>query len=518
MKKTIFDVNPWNEMYYNNCYFSALFAMLLHFQKSITPVLLSNLFFYKKNGKLLFEMERKPLFTDAKSDIVAKMGITEADYEKTDDIIDIIKNGIENDALPMVWIDCYYEPIRPDAYLQNHWGHILLVYGYDDAMQTVEFLEHSYTDSFTYKRATMSYDDFRSCHNGFKTNHTRGDFNGLILFQKSEIETDICAFTQDVVRKFIRKMERNKDKAYQGIEDILSTAKEWESLTPAQFFGDRKFIQKLNSTLTGIIKHKRMERYDYKKALAADDALIACSTEIFFQWKTLLGLTAYPLNQEQCYHDIIRHIHIVAELEKELLDKVYLFLEKKKKLLHYHTVPLASYFNGIFISSTGIAPEGINPCQVAENCIVPASLPAGNSILNFEGIPVIMPDKADSAPDHVMLYGQAIPLKPQKYCRLYILGVGELKDDLRLYAQNELIETQPLFFFDAWTGIDRWEGDVGDERIIAKIKAQGRDHAVQSLYLLRMDINPNGKMIDKIQLPVCPALRIFGMTLEYELG
>lgn len=87
----------------------------------------------------------------------------------------------------MVWIDCFYETIRPDAYQKNHWGHILLVYGYDDEKETVEFLEHSYTDSFTYKRANMSYEDFKMCYDSMKSQMK--DFSGFVEFSEKDKES-----------------------------------------------------------------------------------------------------------------------------------------------------------------------------------------------------------------------------------------------------------------------------------------------------------------------------------------
>lgn len=442
MKKTVFNVNPWNELYYDNCYYSALFAMLLHFNRSITPILLSDFFVYGSKDDVL-ELTRKRLYDD-RADLISQMGIKEDVYTEVDDVIACIRKCIDRDNLPMVWIDCFYESIRPDAYQKNHWGHILLVYGYDDEKETVEFLEHSYTDSFTYKRANMSYSDFKLCYESMKSRMK--DFSGFIEFSEKDREP-VCSLTVESVKSYIDYMKKNKEVAYKGIESLFNSIS----------LPDDEMINWLSKALNSILKYKQMERYIYKKGLKCGKTLLKMSTDILMQWRNIFGLLAHVFDKDKSFTELRKCLYKVAESEKEFLDKAYEFIDIKDKQMNYLIADIEPLYNGISISNTGNVPEGCEPYQVSANPIVPDSLPESNSILNFEGVPIRMPDKSDEVFDHIIPYGQEISLKPEKYIRLYILGVGEIYSNIKLYSNNDIVEEQSIFFHDAWTGIDIWE-------------------------------------------------------------
>lgn len=300
-------------------------------------------------------------------------------------------------------------------------------------------------------------------------------------------------------------MRKYKEEAYKGIDTLFN----------AVSLPDDELAECISKALDPILKFKQMERYIYKKGLRGSKDLVDLSTEILMEWRNISGLLAHIFDKDKSFAELRKCLYRVAESEKSFLDLAFVFIETKEKQMNYVIADIEPLYNGISIS-TGVIYGGCESHRVSANPIVPESLPESHSILNFEGVPVRMPDKRDDKFDHIMAYGQEIHMQPGKYIRLYILGVGEIRSNIRIYSGTDVVEDASVFFHDAWTGIDIWEAGPVDGRIIAKMKNVGKDGAVQSMYLLEIEINPERRVIDRIVLPLCPGLKIYGITAEYE--
>lgn len=502
MKKVIHDVNPWNELYYNNCYYGALFPMLLHYGRSITPVLLQNSYSYSVKDDLSFKIERNEI--KSQDQVLKDMGIVETMLPK-DDVVATIKGCIDRGVLPMVFIDCFYETIRPDAFGKNHWSHILTVYGYNDETQTFELLEHSYFDSFTYKRAQFPYSDMETCCRHFGEDEE--DFTGLLEFSVSEKPVDLIAYHRQAVMNYIDYMKRNRGRLFDGIGALRDVLEKRRSEGTAACF-----TKEDAEVFRRIEKFKKMERYAIKTVFFADESLTRLFDRVAGAWDIAAAAVENDFPADRYFDSILSRLIEAVDLEKTAFEKTYLLLERRSQEMNYSALDLKPYLNSIFIKTAYAPVEGLDEWRVSRDLADPATLP-DDAIRNMEGVPVRMPSKDDSTPDNIMAEGQIITFEPGHYKRIYLLGIGEYREEMLLMNGDAVQGKADLFFHDAWTGIDIWEGGPQDKRIVGKIKGYGLSKSVQTFYLLKVDIDKNME-VDRIKLPNCPMMRIFAITLE----
>ena len=100
-------------------------------------------------------------------ELLLEEGIAVKTQDLSEDIVKDLTSSISNGNPAVIWIDCYYEPIRTDMYLKEHWAHMLLVYGFNEQEQTFDILEQKNREALLYERRTISYVDIVSSYNGY---------------------------------------------------------------------------------------------------------------------------------------------------------------------------------------------------------------------------------------------------------------------------------------------------------------------------------------------------------------
>lgn len=150
------DIKPFNQFFFIDCFYNALFAVLGYEKISILPILLNtSIKLMKKNDADFYDVVYLPYLP--LENVLTCMGTPMIFRDSIDNLLYDIEHGIENGIPTIVFIDCYNEPIRKDTYGKIHNDHCLLVCGIDKQYVTV--LEQSNISTLNYHAQQLALTD-----------------------------------------------------------------------------------------------------------------------------------------------------------------------------------------------------------------------------------------------------------------------------------------------------------------------------------------------------------------------
>jgi hypothetical protein len=286
-KKVLDNFEIWNDLYFKNCYYSALFPMILHFNKSITPIVLNDIYIYQKNDddkRITIGLRNDEIAKDY-TDVLKERGIIEQVITPKD-VVEEIKSNIDSNRPVMLFIDCFYETLRFDTINYIHCGHILMIYGYNDNEQAFEILEHKYATGFTYDRFMFSYEDAKKCHDGFLENCSHNDFSGFIVFDGDTEQGKKPYTTEDEkndIKIFIDVMNTKKADILKGIDDLSDFIANFD-----EFFEKLKNSPELFGEVCEMLNRiklsKSVERYRLLKVFGNNEKVMSIADKLLELW------------------------------------------------------------------------------------------------------------------------------------------------------------------------------------------------------------------------------------------
>ena len=93
------------------------------------------------------------------------------DFPQDEDIIEHLIENIDNDFYSAMWVDKYYMPGN-ESYMNWHFVHGIMVYGYDDINKTISFVNFSFEKGIILQE--ISYSDFIAAFINGKTYYKQG--------------------------------------------------------------------------------------------------------------------------------------------------------------------------------------------------------------------------------------------------------------------------------------------------------------------------------------------------------
>ncbi|WP_068773785.1 SDR family NAD(P)-dependent oxidoreductase [Paenibacillus sp. FJAT-26967] len=310
------NIQPFNDLFYKDCFHNSLFPVLLFFEKNYTVFSANDLFRYTQDGMTNH-------FEKTIADLLAELGIgvstathhspnkndeviTEQDRilladfsrnigmeatmpaEDSKQLIPRIKNAVSQGNPVIVWVDCYYEPIRQDTFHQDHWMHSLLVYGFDDDKKIFNIIEHSYRGNLTYRPQTIGYEDLQRSYEGFLVNYL--PHTNMPSYYEFLNNTDKSGQKEPDYREVFKRNVRDH-------EELL-----FESLKQLKEITDR--------ILLAVSDEKRLKE-EADGCMEILNSIIACKQIEVFNIKELFG-DEEPLTQE--LENILDHWNYVRHL------------------------------------------------------------------------------------------------------------------------------------------------------------------------------------------------------------
>lgn len=162
------EINPYNELFFESCFYNSLFSILKFYGCDITSVLRQYTMAYESkivNEKM--QMSGYGYWNKGIIQILQKAGVKFHSLYKTENILSETKWAIDKRQPVILWIDCFYESYRKDKYQKEHFKHTITIYGYSEEKQVFYILEHKNAYNTDYRKIMIPYNELVECYKGY---------------------------------------------------------------------------------------------------------------------------------------------------------------------------------------------------------------------------------------------------------------------------------------------------------------------------------------------------------------
>lgn len=287
INKEIENINPFNDIYYKNCFYNSFFPIVYHFSKSIYNILANDVIRYE-NNKNSKTINIDYIECEDMLSMVNEIGIKVDTKMKSENVIDNIKTSLCKDKPVILWVDCYYESLRKDMYLKHHWGHTLLFYGFDDEKKEFNIIEHKMMENLSYKKMTISYDDVVKSYNSYLERFYHGTFPTYFEFYVDDLHNGLSV--QEEINISLDKMRFNFQSKIEIIEKGLRELKEClEGYKKIAVIEDElsKHATELVNMTNNIINTKRVEEYRIQNFFGGESELFVANKQLIKYWENI---------------------------------------------------------------------------------------------------------------------------------------------------------------------------------------------------------------------------------------
>lgn len=316
-KKLIEGIEPFNDIFYNECLYNALFPVVNLYGGDIGSVLSNDIIGYKFNrsqNKTEFGIE----FISEKTleEVLETVGIDLERKFSTSDMLQDIVFSIAGGQLFILVVDCFYESIREDSYQKIHWPHTLCIYGYDLDRKVFNILEHDSINSILYKPAQISIKDALEASNGYIVNY-RKESRVPIYYRFSQGEKAKACLRDDnrFGSNYLRYHQENKKIIYKGLDELRHFITVFEKATQ-NVSGLEAFIESIFYNIEAVINSRESERYRVKRFFQEEIHLSDILDEIIRLWRN------FKLVIEKCRFKS-SYTEKSLELLKERVNTIY---------------------------------------------------------------------------------------------------------------------------------------------------------------------------------------------------
>ncbi|AIQ49401.1 hypothetical protein R70723_28595 [Paenibacillus sp. FSL R7-0273] len=175
MQTIIEPIEPFNEIYYQSCFYNSLFPVIRHFQLSILPLLTNDWAVYEatRTGEEMLcgisHRTNKGLF-----EALAELGVGVERERLVGTVVNKIKSAVDMERPVILWVDCYELPLRKDTFRKKHLPHTILVHGYDDSTGHFHIIEQLQMENLSYDKKTIKMEDLERAYFGFDHEFNQG--------------------------------------------------------------------------------------------------------------------------------------------------------------------------------------------------------------------------------------------------------------------------------------------------------------------------------------------------------
>lgn len=164
------NIEPFNNIFYKLCFNSSFFPVAYFLNKNEMPILINDVtaYSYDKDGWSGFSVDyiAHKHFLDLLENERIKYENRNTDESLTENVCGSIDRG----RPVILWVDCFFDPLRRDTYLKKHLPHTILVYGYNKEEKLFNVIEHKYRYSLSYTKSVIKFSDLNNCYEGQEVN------------------------------------------------------------------------------------------------------------------------------------------------------------------------------------------------------------------------------------------------------------------------------------------------------------------------------------------------------------
>ncbi len=329
----IANMEPFNEVFFKNCFYNSLFPIVRHYGASILPILLNDSFLISKDDSR-YEVIYAPYRSD--QELFAQLGLSVTAQHNDAHMVERLRAEITNGYPVIVWVDAYELSIRRDAYGKEHMDHTLLIYGYDDQSRQFHVIEHERRENLSYRHQLVSYADMeRACHS-FSARYIRqGEHEATHYEIRLTGENDASreAATKDQLRTDCARLFAEMLIAHQPQrEDSEATLEQFVSTFTAAVSDEARMqasVEDWADFLNQVMNSKQADLYRLKLLLGDEHELVQAAEQLRTSWDTVRkGVVRYwymPDYNADVLRKLAERLQHAAEQEqrfRELADQV----------------------------------------------------------------------------------------------------------------------------------------------------------------------------------------------------
>lgn len=311
-------IKPFNDIYYKNCFYNSLFPVLQFFHLSVLPVIVNDVICYNapKPGEdaVIYES------LTAIEDILQKMDIRVHTQQRCKTIIKKVKSGLDLKHPIIVWIDCYYSPLRPNEYHKQHRPHSLLVIGYNQKEEVFQVIENTSRDAFNYNYRTIGFHDLEKAYNSFIKNFREYKTNSYYEFWRAAAkprmnENSSLRSIREVFHENYLCSKQKLAFAMKNIYEIKAQIAELSQSEDAFFTNQENIIELLNTVLNA----KKIEEYRASHIFCEQQTYLFLRKAVTEQWNyirtTLIRCSLMKRYNRTCIDLCLKKLDYIYELE-----------------------------------------------------------------------------------------------------------------------------------------------------------------------------------------------------------
>lgn len=348
--KILGGIRPFDNLIFKGCFYNAFFPVMGHFNRSYLPFLANDIITYKN-----FKEKGLPLvITDYIScrefnEILNEEGICMDCIIQSDNLIEDIELSISSQHPVILSIDCFYEPLRRDTFMKDHWPHNILVYGYGSIKKEFYVLEHRHKDSLRYGQQVIQYKDLENCYKGYLTNFKdldsiNSNYNRLVYDNMGEHNTfysfrvakdnnsnDLSQENSKIKAEndFLQNLSTNKELIYSGQAILINFCSTLKDIVSDEIILT-SVLDELVDSINNIVNAKKVEAYRLSKLFPGKLETISILNDMIELWDSIRAhIVKYQLLPEcniNVLVDISKYIDKLRGLEEAYVDMLYKIL------------------------------------------------------------------------------------------------------------------------------------------------------------------------------------------------
>lgn len=322
------NIEPFNDLYYRNCFYNSFFPVVKHFGGSILPYLVNDLLLYHRTdteeaqGYELRYEEVEPqgmLFTEMNLSVQTQYDFGDIKSE----IIQCISQG--NPVI--VWVDCYEIPFRSDVYQKQHVDHTLLVYGFDERTQMFHIIEHDRRENLSYKPCLIAFDDLVRACIGYETHYQQLEHRAAYYIIQYYLDAPHREpELNELKQRFESNLTYNRHRLQESM-DVLQQFAAWFIDASSNEASLKQHAESIIETLNQILNAKQVEGYRLTALYGEDASLLATHRECVEHWETIRkGIVRFfyvPVYQGERIEAIQARLERLLAAEQQFLSQLF---------------------------------------------------------------------------------------------------------------------------------------------------------------------------------------------------
>ncbi|MCD1260592.1 hypothetical protein B5M42_017455 [Paenibacillus athensensis] len=274
-------IEPFNDVFYRNCFYNSMFPIALSYGESILPFLVNDRIVYTHaEGRYRIDYESlQPI-----ERIFAQAGLGVDTFADHDGVVEALIAGLDAGQPAIVWVDSFYESIRRDAYGKEHFDHTLLVYGYDRTEKLFYLIEHDRRENLSYKPLTLPFEDMALACAGFMERFYSEDQPiARYAFEHLRLAPDPAQQRAAALRSFAHNLSEGRGRLTASLHTLSAFIEDYRQATAS---GDslQPFTQPFVDFLNDVLNAKQVERYRLTLLLGEDSEPVRALQALTQKW------------------------------------------------------------------------------------------------------------------------------------------------------------------------------------------------------------------------------------------